>query len=128
MISAQETVPGQALSNASLTSSTTSYDLSELIFERDNFSPSIVGVSSSNIEASQPCQDFINNSSSARQETSYHYYCYCYKRIGFCEVVTLTKQSWNWNRMTEAPLLGSLIMAFTITSLTIDSASGQVSE
>lgn len=126
MISAQETVPGQAFSNASLTSSMTSYDLSELMFERDNFSPSIVGVSSSNIEASQPCQDFINNSSSTRLETYYYYHCY--KRIGFCIVVTLTKQSWNWNRMTEAPLLGSLIMAFIITSRTMDSASGQVSE
>ncbi|KAI5397126.1 hypothetical protein KIW84_063089 [Lathyrus oleraceus] len=54
MILAQETTPGQAFSRASLTLSTTSNDLREFILERVNFSPSIVGVSSSNIEASHP--------------------------------------------------------------------------
>ncbi|KAI5445590.1 hypothetical protein KIW84_013708 [Lathyrus oleraceus] len=54
MILAQETTPGQAFSRASLTLSTTSNDLKEFILERVNFSPSIVGVSSSNIEASHP--------------------------------------------------------------------------
>lgn len=53
-ISAQETTPGQALSNASLISSITSYDLNEFIFDNANFSPSMFGVSSSNNEPSQP--------------------------------------------------------------------------
>uniref|UniRef100_A0A7C8ZLU4 Uncharacterized protein n=1 Tax=Opuntia streptacantha TaxID=393608 RepID=A0A7C8ZLU4_OPUST len=40
----------------------------------------------------------------------------------------LTKQSWNCNLITDAPLRASLFMAFFITSLTIDSASGQLDE
>lgn len=54
MISAHETTPGQALSKASLTPSMTWKDLREFTFERASFSPSMVGVSSSSIEASQP--------------------------------------------------------------------------
>jgi len=65
MISAQETTPGQAFSTASLTSSTTSNDLSEFMFERANFSPSMVGVSSSNIEASHP---FTNSTTHSNKE------------------------------------------------------------
>ena len=55
MISAQETVIGQVLSKAPLIQSTTSYDLNESMFDNESFSPSIVGVSSSNKEASHPC-------------------------------------------------------------------------
>lgn len=54
MISAQETTPGQAISTASLTSSTTSYDLSEFIFDKESFSPSMSAVSSNNNDASHP--------------------------------------------------------------------------
>lgn len=53
-MSAQETVAGQALSKASLMSSTTSKDLSELMLESESFSPSMFGVSSSNTDASHP--------------------------------------------------------------------------
>ncbi|KAI5425834.1 hypothetical protein KIW84_031598 [Lathyrus oleraceus] len=73
MILAQETTLGQAFSRASLTLSTTSNDLREFILERVNFSPSIVGVSSSNIEASHPLvhlpgELFLQFSSALRNE------------------------------------------------------------
>lgn len=68
MISAQETTPGQEFSKDSLISSITSYDLSESIFEREFFSPNMVGVSSSNNEPSQPCQ-YINYSQSQKQNS-----------------------------------------------------------
>ncbi|KAM0067555.1 hypothetical protein Hdeb2414_s0002g00062661 [Helianthus debilis subsp. tardiflorus] len=67
MISAQETVRGQAVSSASLISSTTSYDRNESMFDKDSFSPSIVGVSSNNIDPSHPCQSFIPKISVTRQ-------------------------------------------------------------
>lgn len=54
MMSAQETVAGQAFSNASLMLSITSNDLSEPMFESESFSPNIVGVSSNNTEPSHP--------------------------------------------------------------------------
>lgn len=53
-ISAQETTPGQTPSKVSLASSITSYDLNEFIFDKDNFSPSMFDVSSSNNEPSHP--------------------------------------------------------------------------
>ena len=53
-MSAQETVDGQVFSRASLMSSTTSKDLSELMLESDSFSPSMFGVSSSNTDPSHP--------------------------------------------------------------------------
>jgi len=54
MMSAQETTAGHAFSRASLTWSTTSNDLREFMLERASFSPTMVGVSSSNMEASHP--------------------------------------------------------------------------
>lgn len=61
MISAQETTAGQAASRASLSSSITSNDLNEFIFDKPSFSPSIVGVSSSNTEPSHPYTKHNNN-------------------------------------------------------------------
>lgn len=54
MMSAQETVAGQAFSNASLMLSITSNDLREPMFESESFSPNSVGVSSNNTEPSHP--------------------------------------------------------------------------
>lgn len=54
IMSAQETVAGQAFSNASLMLSITSNDLKEPMFESESFSPNIGGVSSSNTEPSHP--------------------------------------------------------------------------
>lgn len=54
MMSAQETVAGQAFSKASLTLSITSNDLKEPMLESESFSPNNVGVSSSNTEPSHP--------------------------------------------------------------------------
>ena len=53
-ISAQETTLGHASSSSSLASSITWYDLRELMLESASFSPNMLGVSSSNSEASQP--------------------------------------------------------------------------
>lgn len=50
------------------------------------------------------------------------------EKLARFELRTLTKQSWNCKRMTEAPLLASLLMALSITFLTVLSACGQVSE
>lgn len=54
-MSAQETTPGHSFSTASFASSTTSKDRSELMLDRASFSPTMVGVSSSNTDPSQPC-------------------------------------------------------------------------
>lgn len=54
-ISAQETTPGQALSNCDLIVSITSNPLIELAFGPAVFSPVKSAVSSSRIDASQPC-------------------------------------------------------------------------
>lgn len=57
-ISAQETTLGQTFSTAFLASSITSYDLSEFILDKESFSPSMFGVSSSSSEASHPYKLF----------------------------------------------------------------------
>lgn len=119
MMSAQETTPGQSFSSACLTWSTTLYDLSEFIFERAIFSPSIVAVSSSNIDPSHP---FTNQIQIQIKSNSIQF-----KSIQLL-APTFTKQSWNWKRMTEATLLASLIRAFFITSRTMTSAFGHVFE
>lgn len=55
-ISAQETTPGHSFSTSDLASSMTSYPLTELLFCRAFFSLVIEGLSSSKIDASQPCK------------------------------------------------------------------------
>jgi hypothetical protein len=54
-ISAQETVSGQALSNAAFMSSTTPKPLTELLLAGASFSLSMVAESFNKIDASQPC-------------------------------------------------------------------------
>ena len=54
MMSAQDTTPGHEFSRASFTWSTTSNDLREFMLERASFSPTMLGVSSSSMEASHP--------------------------------------------------------------------------
>ena len=54
-MSAQETVWGHASSNLALISSITSNPLMEFLFGPDPFSPTMLPLSSSKMDASQPC-------------------------------------------------------------------------
>lgn len=71
-ISAQETMPGQALSRAAFMASTTSKPLAELLFAIENFSLSMLvslATLSSKIDPSQPYKKLlINNCNSDRKK------------------------------------------------------------
>lgn len=68
-MSAQETTPGQTFSTAFLALSITSYDLSEFILDKESFSPSMFGVSSSSSEASHPYKAFEKHKRKMRRMT-----------------------------------------------------------
>lgn len=78
-ISAQETMPGQALSRAAFMASTTSKPLAELLFAIENFSLSMLvslATLSSKIDPSQPYKKLlINNCNADRKKELQTHLC-----------------------------------------------------
>lgn len=119
-ISAQETTPGQTLSNWIFILSITSKPLTELLFASDSFSLCIVGLLSNKSDPSQPFKSSTNLINQFLFKSNIRYFNYVSNYIEnkmkiICNILkgtrynlTFTKQSWKWSLFRLAAIRGSV--------------------